>query len=184
MGIYQKIKDWYTGSNELEDPDKRETLGKLLTGLEALVIGGGVLGLAKKVNAAERRYIDEYFDMGKPIPEIEGARKKTLKGGLKTKIDWIISFQDQNKFTSFYFNSDDIGKELRQIVKSQIDVDYSQFESFVNKYKNSEKFNVAILSEDYMLMGIKNNGKFKGIIIPCKKGTYKKLLKFQRDYFR
>jgi len=40
MGIYNKIKDWYTGSDELEDPDKRETLGKLAKGgLELMLVG-------------------------------------------------------------------------------------------------------------------------------------------------
>jgi len=83
MGYMQKLKDWYTGSDELDDPSKRETLGKLLTGLEALVIGGSIVGLAKKVGAGEQLKkvpgLDYEFDGGVYIWGESGFPKHRFK---------------------------------------------------------------------------------------------------------
>jgi len=142
MGIYQKMKDWYTGSNELEDPDKRETLGKLVAGLEALVIGGGVLGLAKRAGAGDklpyfkREFIDKVYEQSLPASDYHPkARVCDIKSGIMSKHEKHY-FLNRKQWIDYFYNDNEVSDKLQNIFNNP-----EAMKKFNDEYiKNPDKY--------------------------------------------
>jgi len=141
MGIYQKIKDWYTGPNELESPGRREALGTLLTGLEMLVVGGGVLGLAKNALADDLPEIAKMYPWNHVQLTKQDRPKNTDFHWVYKKQQWIDFYNNDDRCRKI-FSTPKIMDEIMQILTDN-NSNNDELRGVVISRNNKLAFNIA-----------------------------------------
>ena len=123
MGYMQKLKDWYTGSDELEDPSKRETLGKLAKGGLELMLVGGIVGLAKRAGAEDVPEIVKMY----PWDHVALSRKDLFDGRKFTyyhkKEDWKNLYQSEERCRNIFENPEIMDKVMNILTDNDLNND-------------------------------------------------------------